>query len=375
MFYTVFSTNDSPSMQWQSDLLEHSWKRVGQEGALIRLIATESPDTLPVHKYAHCFATRSQDVGDAYPCNKPASLLEWVFRDKPEGTVLILDPDCVFRKRITRRVTPGRPVGQHWVDFSIGTPGSESPFGLGEKFVFLNEHCARTNLSIAPVVIPTLIHTSDLRKISARWLQLCSVIRDHLRKPDGQKVWGSDMFAYLATCAEYGLVHEQASLGICTSWDSASAPDSSVIHYRQPITSREGTTIFSKITYEPWRHLDTSLEPQTDCDRDIVEIINDCIAEITMRPTATLASRPRRRGSVKEGRILDEILLEDPSIGSSLWLNGSGKAVWELCDGKRRIEEIGSELSQKFVADREVVVAAVVRTVNALRAANFVEFM
>ena len=98
MFYTVFSTNDNPRMQWQSELLEYSWKRVGQEGALIRLVATDRPHKLPAHKYASCVATRLWDThpetGDTYPIyNKPASLLEWVFRDKPEGTVLLLDPD------------------------------------------------------------------------------------------------------------------------------------------------------------------------------------------------------------------------------------------------------------------------------------------
>ena len=30
MIYTVFSTRDSPYMQWQSELLEYSWKKVGQ---------------------------------------------------------------------------------------------------------------------------------------------------------------------------------------------------------------------------------------------------------------------------------------------------------------------------------------------------------
>ena len=48
MFYTVFSTNVSPYMQWQSDLLEYSWKRVEQEGVLIRLVATDDPQNLQI---------------------------------------------------------------------------------------------------------------------------------------------------------------------------------------------------------------------------------------------------------------------------------------------------------------------------------------
>src|SRR5665811_308260 len=163
MFYTVFSTNLSPKMQWQSDLLEYSWKRVGQEGVLIRLVATDAPEHLPVQKYAQCVATTLRDVhpetGDHYPIyNKPASLLEWVYRDKPEGTVLFLDPDCVFRAPVTRRAAPGFPSSQDWIDFKTGEPGPENPFGLGERFSFLNDHCVRTDLKTAPVMIPTLIH-------------------------------------------------------------------------------------------------------------------------------------------------------------------------------------------------------------------------
>jgi hypothetical protein len=378
MFYTVFSTNDSPYMQWQSDLLEHSWKRVGQEGVLIRLVATDKPDQLPAQKHAHCFATKLYDVhpdtGDAYVIyNKPASLLEWVFSDKPEGTVLLLDPDCVFRGQVTRRVTPGRPVGQDWIDFRVGPAGADSPFGLGDRFSFLNEHCARTDLSIAPVMVPTLIHTSDLRKICARWLQLCGIVRNHLRNAEGQKVWESDMFAYLAACAEYGLSHEPASLGICTNWDSAKAPDCPVIHYCQPIAAADGTSIFSKFTYEPWKCLDTMLEPQTDYGRDLVEIINDCVNTNGPPPITTSASRPRWRAGVMEGRVLDEMLLENTANGGSIWLSGSGKAVWELCDGKLRIEEIGTVLSQRFAAERKAIVADVVLTVEALRGAGFVD--
>ena len=257
MFYTVFSTNLAPRMQWQSDLLEYSWKRVGQQGMLIRLVATNNPVKLPRQQYAECVATRLRDshpeTGDAYPIyNKPASLLEWLYRDRPEGTVLLIDPDCVFRKPITRHVAPGFPVAQKWVDVHMRKPGSRNPFGLPPGFSFLKDYCARIDLSTAPVMIPTLIHTSDLRKICARWLELCGIIRQQFRDAQGLPIWEADMYAYVATCAEYGLQHEAVSIGICSNWRPQDAAEAPIIHYCQAIMDRDGREIFSKLRYQPW---------------------------------------------------------------------------------------------------------------------------
>ncbi len=379
MFYTVFSTDMSPKMQWQSDLLEYSWKKVDQEGVLIRLIATDDPANLPAQQYAHCVATTPwnvhPDTGDSYPIyNKPASLLEWVFREGPEGTVLILDPDCVFRAPVTRRVSPGSPISQRWVDFRIGRPSARSPFGLGEGFSFLKDHCTRVDKAVAAVMIPTLIHTSDLRKLCARWLQLCGVVRDNYCHAEGEKVWEADMFAYLAACAEYGIDHETASLGICTNWNPADVPDAPIIHYCQPILSTDGGEIFYKHTYKPWAFVDTNAEPRQAYGRDMIALVNDYVRDVAgIRQTPTPATRPTWRNGVMEGRVLDEILLEIPDECSSLWLNASGKAIWELCDGSRRIEEIGSILSDRFAIGKDAIMPDIIATVERLHEVRFVD--
>ncbi len=379
MFYTVFSTNLSPKMQWQSDLLEYSWKRVEQEGVLIRLVATDAPDTLPVQKYAQCVATTLHDVhpetGDHYPIyNKPSSLLEWVYHDKPEGTVLLLDPDCVFRSPVTRRVAPGFPAAQDWIDFKTGEPSSEGPFGLGKRFSFLNDHCARTDLKIDPVMIPTLIHTSDLRRIAARWLELCGLVRNHYRNDDGRPMWESDMFAYLATCAEYGLQHEPISLGICTNWEPEKVPDAPIIHYCQPIVGKDNATIFNKHTYEPWSRLEALVEPARDCGRDLVTLINRYVDGLngTIAP-APAYSRPVRCEGIMEGRVLDDLLLERSRDGANLWLNGSGKVVWDMCSGLHDIDAIASELTAQFTADHDTILAQVRGILGQLHAIEFVE--
>lgn len=377
MFYTVFSTDDRPVMQWQSDLLEYSWKRVGQEGVLIRLVATDRPDRLPRQNFAHCVATQPwtthPETGDAYLVyNKPASLLEWVYRDQPEGTVLLIDPDCVFRKPIHQRVAPGAPLAQNWIDLKLAEPSTERPFGLPGNFAFLAEHCARVDLPGDAVMIPTLIHTSDLRKLCARWLELCGVVRQKLKNEDGNRIWEADMFAYVAACAEYGLRHEPASLGICTNWASADAPDPPVIHYCQPIVAGDGTEIFYKYRYEPWARLDTALEPSEPYGRELVSLVNGFIdaTEGTVTPPPFHVF-PYQCDGVLEGRVVDDILLERPADGASLWLNITGKAVWDSCDGAHSIEEIGAELSRRFSAAPDVVTADAAATIGRLHAAGF----
>ncbi len=379
MFYTVFSTDVNPAMQWQSELLEYSWKRVGQEGTLIRLVATDEPGNLPEQQFAHCVPTRPwtihPETGDTYPIyNKPASLLEWVYRDRPEGTVLLLDPDCVFTKPVSRRVAPGAPVSQRWVDLKFDAPSGERPFGLAPGFSFLADHCVRVDLAADPVMIPTLIHTSDLRKLCARWLELCSVVRQHYRDGNGRPIWESDMFAYIVACAEYGLRHEPTALGICTNWRSEDVPDPAIVHYCQPVKARDGTEIFYKRNYSPWRRIDTSIKPSETYGSALITLVNariDAIYGIVSPPA--LYVRPRRSSGVMEGRVVDDILLEKTDNGGSLWLSATGKAVWDLCDGSQTIEEMSTELCHRFDGQSDTVTADVAAVIGQLHAAAFLD--
>ena len=379
MFYTVFSTSDNPAMQWQSELLEHSWKDVRQEGALIRLVATDDPQHLPRHRYAQTVPTSPWNVhpvtGDDYVIyNKPASLLEWLIRERPEGTVLLLDPDCVFRKPVTRRVPPGAPVSQTWIGLTLAAPSKKRPFGFPDGFSFLNDYCARTNIASSAVMIPTLIHTSDLRRICARWLELCGHVRDHYRDVEGRKIREADMFAYVAASAEYGLQHEPAALGVCTNWDPADAPDAPIIHYCQSIVAADGRELFNKYSYQPGNALDTSAVPLCDYGNDLVAIVNDFVEKtygVVTPPSPR--GRPSRCDDVLEGRVVDDILLEVPPEGRSVWLNSTGKAVWDMCDGSRTVDEIGAALSDRFDAERAMVTAQVTATITQLRSAGLLK--
>lgn len=355
MIYTVFSTQDSPYQNWQSDLLEYSWKQAGQEGELVRLVASDGRKKLPQHRHAQTIATQPWEThpntGDWYPVyNKPASLLEWLYRDRPFGTVLLIDPDCVFRKPINREVDEGYPAAQKWVKFQPGS--ADSPFGLGERFAFLSRYCANTEPRAQGVMIPTLIHTNDLRRIIGRWLELCGVIREQVRDHKGERMWESDMFAYIVAAAEYGLVHELADLGIATNWPPDSVPDAPMIHYCHPIRSRDGEEMLAKGNYKPWTRIDDPSRAEPGYGRDLLTLLNDYIDSRKVAPTQ-LSGRPRRRTEMREGIIGDEMVLLTPGGGNqAVWLNQSSRDIWELSDGTRTIDQILDVLQQRYDSSR-----------------------
>lgn len=274
MITTVFSSTDSPAMQWQSELLEHSWRAVGQPGCLVRLVATARPDVLPRHRFARSVATRLWDQlpgsGEPYPVyNKPASLLEWLYRERPEGTLLLLDPDCVFRAPLAREVSPGQAVGQRWVDARFDPA---APLGFDARFEPLLPFCADPALRPDPVMIPHLIHARDLTRIVLRWAELTRLIRQQVSP--AKPMWESDMFALLVASAEVGLRHEPAALGIAAGWPAAAAPDSPLIHYCQPIRDPEGEVLWSKHRYRPWSRIEDPSRAAEPYGRELLELIN-----------------------------------------------------------------------------------------------------
>lgn len=74
-----------------------------------------------------------------------------------------------------------------------------------------------------------------------------------------------------------------------------------------------------------------------------------------------------------EGRVLDELLLERPSDGAKLWLNSSGKAIWELCDGSRTIEDIAVELGTRYSVNHRTVLPEACTLVGQLQNIDFIE--
>ncbi|MDR4492890.1 MAG: hypothetical protein AB7I44_19730 [Hyphomicrobiaceae bacterium] len=278
MIYTVFSTTNNPIMNWESTLLEYSWKQVNQPGKLIRLLSTRNRTQLPSHCEAQIILTwpwtTHPMTGDRYPVyNKPASLSQWLQLHKPEGTILLIDPDCVFRAPILQEAMEGHPVGQNWVNLNLDLP--YPPTGRPAREI-VNRFCRNNRELVVGVMIPTLIHTIDLKRIMPRWLELTALIRRDVPDQQGNGLWESDMFAYIIAAAEHGLVHEVGNLGICTHWAPQDVPNAPIIHYCHPIMSKNQEKIWYKGSYIPWEDVPAPDLAEHDFGRDLLQLVDRC---------------------------------------------------------------------------------------------------
>jgi hypothetical protein len=248
----------------------------------------------------------------------PASLLEWLFVERVEGTVLLLESTSVFHAPVSSEVTRGQAQGTAWRDI----PRGDGPFGLGPEFEFLAKFCVNRALDLPAVTLPLLIHTTDLRKIVPRWLELMSIIRAETASRTQGPVPDANRIAYVIAAAEAGIAHTTASLSVTTD-----APQSLLAEF---------------------------LERRSQ-GLDLAFV------------------KPRRHTAVREGKILGSVFLEIPGRADTVSLNSSGAAIWEVCDGIRSLAEINHALEARFEmppgslrADVEVVIQRLER-IGALR--------
>ena len=241
MIYTVFCPGAATvEMAWQSELLGYSWGRARQPGELVQLVPRKTATVAPCHPLARVIETQSWSrhpyTADLYPpYEKAAALLEWLFVEKIEGTVLLLEPTSVFRRPISDEVRPGGARATAWPEL----PRGDGPFGLGAAFAFLSEFCVDRELEVAPVQLPVLIHSTDLRRIVARWLELMSIIRTETEGTASGALPDADKVAYAIAAAEARIPHAEAALGVTTAATDRDN-EAPIVDYRSPISSAAG---------------------------------------------------------------------------------------------------------------------------------------
>jgi hypothetical protein len=81
---------------------------------------------------------------------------------------------------------------------------------------------------------------------------------------------------------------------------------------------------------------------------------------------------PRRRDDVRLDDHEFHSYLVSPELGVAHELNAMARAVWELCDGTTRVDEVVDAICQVFDVEREVAVADVSAVVDQLAAAKLV---
>ena len=259
--YSVICTDTAPELQWQCELLEHTWREVGQPGELIRLVAAADDQPLPVHTHMRVVPTPPSNVhpgtGDHYvPYNRLYSFDAWLRNEGPEGTVIVLDPDMVFRAAWPAAAAPGAPVGQRWVDFGTGQ--------------FLADALDVDLAALQHVTWPMAIHTSDLSRLMPDWIARTAEIRGVLGR------WESDMYALVAAAADQRLAFSLQTTCAWMNWPEADVAGAPLIHYCQPVDGRDGQRVWYKRDYRPW---DTGFDPSAarlDYCRDLLEIVRSC---------------------------------------------------------------------------------------------------
>ncbi|MGE0191702.1 MAG: hypothetical protein AB7T63_06620 [Planctomycetota bacterium] len=254
----MICTDTAPALQWQCELLEHTWHAVQQPGQLLRLVAASADQPLPEHRHARVLRVPPSNLdplgGDAYiAANRLSSLAHWLREEQPEGTVLILDPDMVFRTPQALWAAPGKPIAQRWVDFGDGS--------------WLADRMGVERSSLQPATWPIAIHTIDLASLLPRWSQrTVDVYRATGR-------WESDMFALVQAASEIGLSFDLATTCAWMPWPEATVAGAPIIHYCQPVQAHDGSTIWDKRSYHPWA---TDFEPALallDYCRELLEIV------------------------------------------------------------------------------------------------------
>jgi len=369
MIFTVFTAAANPINQWRAELLEYSWRRLRQPGELVRLTPLPPGQIAPAHLAAQVVETLAWNphpyTDDEYAGYEvPTAVQEWLFRERVEGTVLLLGPNSILQKAVTEEVRPGKVLATPWPELPSGEGG---PFGLKAELKFLECFCVNRDLPLAPACLPLLIHTSDLRKIAARWAELTAIIRAEYVGPEGRFA-DADRLAYAIAAAEYRVDHDLTDLGVGTD---AKRSEAVVIEFGQPIESPRGEIVWDDRVYEPWNDVYPE-KARPGAGRDFLALLNE-LATRRQSGADMAVTRPSRCSGVRQARVLDELHLEIPGLPDPVVLNHSAAAIWELCDGKRTVAEIVAELERRFDVPHETLSAAVESTTRELKSTGALE--
>jgi pyrroloquinoline quinone biosynthesis protein D len=92
-----------------------------------------------------------------------------------------------------------------------------------------------------------------------------------------------------------------------------------------------------------------------------------------MTTSADAAGLPRRRTGIEVRRHGDRAVLVDATGAEVCEMNETALALWELCDGETRPEEIVIAICEAFAVPHDQAAEDVDRTLGELRAAGLLD--
>ncbi len=101
--------------------------------------------------------------------------------------------------------------------------------------------------------------------------------------------------------------------------------------------------------------------------------VSEVIAPVE-EPKVERTARPKRRDSVLEGRVRDEMVLLSPGSKQAFSLNQSSRAIWELCDGNRTVGEISQTLQQRYARAEDDLSDDLTTALSKLKEVGMLEF-
>ncbi|MEQ1898450.1 MAG: hypothetical protein ABL971_13790 [Vicinamibacterales bacterium] len=246
MIHTVVCTDLSDYIGWQCNLLEYTWKRAAQPGELLRLVTCSDGDPLPAHRHMRVLRVDPPPARDqGYKAFERLFALEqWIAREKPDGTVLVVDPDIVFRRAIHQEAAPGSPRAQFWADYMPLSAETQA------------------------ATWPMLIHSHDLARLLPRWIAFTSAIYATTCR------WESDMHALVSAAAAGGLRFVLEPVGAFVGWPDEVVGAAPIVHYCQDVVAEDGEVLFAKRSYQPWSRVPGAERAHGYC-RDLLQLIDD----------------------------------------------------------------------------------------------------
>jgi len=277
--HVFYSTSNSDYQNWQRDLLEYSFKKVNQPGKLWCYCSSNEHKVIPKTTHISKIETvvecpdysKSVDPNISYCiANKFCSIKLWLEQNPDlSGTVLLIDPDMIFTKKIDVTVEEGTVVGQLWTD-----PGIEKHPVFQ---TYLPEEYKHELLAKNIFMYPFCITIKDLKKIIDDYIHYCTIIYKE------EKRWESEMYGLVIAAFLANLTIVGKDLGCCNNWTEFRNKEFPIVHYPSIMYNSLNEKIWFKQDFtvnalnKPWTLASSCNQTTNRIEYQLLSCIHECI--------------------------------------------------------------------------------------------------